>query len=242
MAYPLFQIGTTALAGFSGFQCADEADAQAEKIEQKPPKFAIAGNISVVSDYVFRGVSLSDNDFALQGGFNLSTPHKINAGIWASSIETLGGSELEVDLFASKTVQLGKTDFSIGATGYVYPGSTGLNYGEGFVTASRTIGPVDVTIGGLYAWQQRGLSGRDNFYGYVNAAAPLGELYEIPFTLAASFGQETGFFDLGRRKFDWSLKLTASKFGFDLAVGYTDTNINSRNSKARAVFSISRSF
>lgn len=242
MAYPLIQLGTTALAGLSGLSCADEADAQAPKAVEKLPKFAIAGNIAIVSDYVFRGVSLSDNDFALQGGFNLSAPHKINAGIWASSIETLGGSELEVDLFASKTVQLGKTDFSIGGTGYIYPGSTGLNYGEGLITASRNIGPVDITIGGLYAWQQRGLSGRDNFYGYVNAAAPLGELYEIPFTLAASFGQETGFFDLGQRKYDWSLKLTASKFGFDLSVGYTDSNIKSRNTKARAVFSISRSF
>lgn len=39
-----------------------------------------------------------------------------------------------------------------------------------------------------------------------------------------------------------SLQLTASKFGFDISVGYTDTNIKSRNTKARAVFSISRSF
>lgn len=234
--------GAALLAGIAGIACAGEAQAQDAEAAQKPPKFAIAGNIAIVSDYVFRGVSLSDNDFALQGGFNLSAPHKINAGIWASSIETLGGSELEVDLFASKTVQLGKTEVLVGGTGYIYPGSTGLNYGEGLLTASRNVGPVDVTIGGLYAWQQRGLSGRDNFYGFVNAAAPLGELHEIPFTLAASFGQESGFFDLGQRKFDWSLKLTASKFGFDISVGYTDTNIKSRNSKARAVFSISRAF
>lgn len=191
---------------------------------------------------MFRGVSFSDNDFALQGSFNLSAPHGINAGVWASSIETVSGSELEVDLFASKSVQLGKTQVSIGGTGYIYPGSSGLNFGEGSLTASRSVGPVDVTIGGLYAWQQAGLSGRDNFYGYINAAAPLGQLKGVPFTLAGSFGHESGAFDLGRQKYDWSLKLTASKFGFDISVGYTDTNVQTRNSKARAVFTISRSF
>ncbi len=203
--------GASLLAGMACAGHAHEAWAQAPQTEQKLPRYAISANVALVSDYVFRGVSLSDNDFALQGGFNLAAPHGINAGVWASSIETLGGSELEVDLIASKSLQLGKTELAFGGTGYIYPGSSGLNYGEGSFTASRPVGPVDVTIGALYALQQRGLSGRDNFYGFINAAAPLGEFHGVPFTLATSFGHESGFFDLGQQKYDWSLKLTASK-------------------------------
>lgn len=109
--------GTTALVGIACAGHAADACAQAPQDDAAPPKFAISGNVAIVSDYVFRGVSLSDNDFALQGGFNLSAPHGINAGIWSSSIETLGGSEVEIDLFASKSAQIGKTQVSIGATG-----------------------------------------------------------------------------------------------------------------------------
>lgn len=141
--------GISALVGIAYAGHCAEASAQAPQDAPKPPKYAISGNVAIVSDYVFRGVSLSDNDFALQGGFNLSAPHGINAGLWSSSIETLGGSEVEIDLFASKSAQIGNTQLSVGATGYVYPGSTGLNYGEGFLTASRPIGPFDVTIGGI---------------------------------------------------------------------------------------------
>ena len=58
-------------------------------------------NIALVSDYVFRGVSLSDNGPAIQGGFDWSS-EMLYAGAWASSLS----EDMEIDLYAGLTRRL----------------------------------------------------------------------------------------------------------------------------------------
>ncbi|MEN8675919.1 MAG: TorF family putative porin, partial [Alteriqipengyuania sp.] len=54
----------------------DEYEEEADAIE-------ISGNVSLVSDYRFRGVSFSDEDIAIQGGIDLAHESGFYVGTWA---------------------------------------------------------------------------------------------------------------------------------------------------------------
>jgi uncharacterized protein (TIGR02001 family) len=69
----------------------------------------IRGNIGVVSDYVFRGVTLSDEDPVVQGGLDLILPKGFYVGAWASGVDKpwggvynqiAGREDFEYDLYA----------------------------------------------------------------------------------------------------------------------------------------------
>lgn len=210
--------------------------------EAPPPQVQLAGTVALVSQYNSRGLSLSDHDFALQGSVTASGRKGLSGGLWASTIDSTAGSEVEIDIFASKTFDFKGASFSLGGLGYVYPGGKDLAYGEATLTASKPIGPVDLTVGANYAPEQGNTGGLDNLYIYTNAAAPLGKVFKTPLTLAASFGYESGPLALRADKLDWSLRVTASRFGFDVSLAYLDSNLDLPVGKATALFSISHSF
>ena len=86
----------TALAATPAF--ADETDA--------PGDLTVTGNVALVTDYRFRGISLSGGDVAVQGTINVNHASGLYAGVWASSLEQdaldIYGST-EVDLYAGWT-------------------------------------------------------------------------------------------------------------------------------------------
>ena len=59
----------------------------------------VSGNAAIVTDYRFRGVSLSGGDFAIQGGVDVAHDSGFYVGTWGSSIdagEAFGEMELDV--------------------------------------------------------------------------------------------------------------------------------------------------
>src|SRR4051812_36244516 len=69
------------------------------------PAFTTTANIGLYSQYVFRGLTQTNEKPAIQGGFDLSHESGLYAGIWASNISwisdaTPGASDsLEADLY-----------------------------------------------------------------------------------------------------------------------------------------------
>src|SRR5690606_32641568 len=75
-----------------------QADAPAA---QSPHTFT--GNFALVSDYRFRGISQTDRDPAIQGGFDYAHSSGFYIGNWNSSVTTdlyNGGAGLEMDFYA----------------------------------------------------------------------------------------------------------------------------------------------
>jgi uncharacterized protein (TIGR02001 family) len=89
------------------------------------PECTITGNIAVTSDYMFRGISQTWGDPAVQGGGDLALRNGFAAGFWASSISenSYPGGLMELDLYASYGANF-NDDWSwrAGLYGYVYPG------------------------------------------------------------------------------------------------------------------------
>jgi uncharacterized protein (TIGR02001 family) len=152
-------------------------DAAAPAAPAAKPDFTVTGNVALVTDYRFRGVSLSGGDPAIQGGITLSHSSGLYVGTWSSSLvaSPLYGTQ-ELDLFGGWTGEVvsGLT-LDAGLLYYVYPsGHVGdANYWEPYASLSGTIGPAKLKVGIAYDWQQKGLinnAGKkdDNFYIYSN--------------------------------------------------------------------------
>ena len=195
--------------------------------------FELSGNVALVSDYRFRGVSFSDGDPALQGGIDLVHSSGFYLGTWGSTIS--GGTpygELELDLYAgwSGDVSDGVT-FDIGLLYYVYPTENELanlvgadtDYFEPYASIGTTLGPVSATLGVAYAWDQASLGDEDNLYLYTDFE--LG-VPNTPITLTAHVGYTDGVFATAAdgTSFDWGLGASwAITDSLSLGVNYVDT-------------------
>lgn len=98
--------------------------AQAEETASQPD-CTISSNAAIVSDYLFRGISQSWGDPAVQGGFDLTMKNGFAAGFWASGVSknSYPGAALELDLYASYGGRFdGDWSWRAGVYGYAYPG------------------------------------------------------------------------------------------------------------------------
>lgn len=115
--------------------------------------FELEGSVAVTSDYRWRGVSLSDEDPALQ----LEGSASFDNGAWLwSGLNTvsgdLGGSEIGLGLGVTRDL-VGAT-WTLGATHYLYPGEDGVDYTELAATAEKTIGALTLSGGIEYTPEQ----------------------------------------------------------------------------------------
>ncbi|WOI53118.1 TorF family putative porin [Parvularcula sp. LCG005] len=180
--------------------------------------FEVSGNVAFTSDYRFRGVSLSADEFAIQGGFDAAHESGFYVGTWASSIDEFAGSETELDFYAGYGFEAGGLAFDVGAISYFYPGSDDTEYYEVYGSVSGTVGVAELTGGLAYAPDQDNL-GDDNVYVYADAGFPLGE---SPFSLGLHVGLEDGAF--GDEKIDYAVSLDTSYAGLDLSAAWVDTD------------------
>lgn len=185
-------------------------------------------DLGVVSDYRFRGVSLSGQDPAVQGEISAEHESGAHAGLWASTIsETSGGAHLELDLEGGWLFAFSDAlSVDVSAIYYVYPGDEAANYVEPALTAFYKMGSATTRLGFAYIPKQgatRDAAGRkrDNHYVFLGLELPV---KGTPLTLDGQIGYERGAFDLSPRggKWDWQLGGSVEVKGFNLGLAYVD--------------------
>ena len=251
---------TTTLATL-GVLGALAAPAAAQEDEGLPQGWSVSANVAFTTDYRWRGVSFSDGDFAVQGGFDLGHENGFYAGVWSSSIETYGGildtqliatvdendvpttltvptflsgGETELDVyggFAGGTDALG---WDVGVIWYFYPGSfVDTDYGEVYGSLSTAAGTGTLTGGVGYIWDQDNTFGGDNAYVYVDYGTPLGE---SGVTLDAHLGYTEGAFALEEEQLDWSIGLSYDLAGLTFSAAYVATDADTDVEIAPGIF------
>lgn len=104
---------------------------------QDGPKLSY--NLGVASDYVFRGVSQTQEDPQVFAGADLSTG-KLYAGTWASNVDFGDKTDAEVDLYAGYKPTVGAATLDLGVIYYGYVGAPkGADYGNVEVKAAASI-------------------------------------------------------------------------------------------------------
>ena len=168
-----------------------------------------SSNIALTSNYIWRGVSQSNDSSALSGGFDAAHTSGLSAGVWASSVTAANG--LEVDLYANYGFKVAGIDASVGYIAYVYQGDSSLNFQEANVA---------VTIAGVTAKASKGIAGSVKEYYYE-----LGYTYSIPAVKGLDLGLHYGWADKGTsdKDEDYSVALSYPVAGFVATVSYSNT-------------------
>ncbi len=114
-----------ALIAITGTAAADGYEVAAPAAADEGRKFTYSFNIGATSDYVFRGISQTDNDPTIQGGIDLGYGI-LYAGWWASGLDFEAGlndAQVEMDWYGGIKPTWGKATFDLGVIYYTYPGS-----------------------------------------------------------------------------------------------------------------------
>lgn len=115
----------TLLAGFVAAALTPAAALAADAT----PQHTFTGNVGLFSQYIFRGLTQTDREPAIQGGFDYAHAGGLYLGTWASNISWLrdsgayrtGGSG-EFDFYGGFKPTLGDFTFDVGTLYYYYPG------------------------------------------------------------------------------------------------------------------------
>ncbi|MBX7514560.1 TorF family putative porin [Qipengyuania sp. GH38] len=189
----------------------------------------VSANVSLVTDYRFRGVSLSGGDPAIQGGLDIAHDSGFYAGVWASSID--GGpsyGEMEFDIYGGWSGQLSEgVSVDVGLLYYLYPSEElGLDtdYWEPYASIGFNLGPAEATVGAAYAWEQDSLGGDDNLYIYTDLSTGLPG---TPLTVTGHLGYTDGVLappllagDTDETGIDWSIGASYAAGPLEVGISY----------------------
>jgi len=113
---------------------------------QATPPSTLSGNVALVGDYRFRGLSQTYRQPAIQGGVEYASATGAYAGAWGSNVsgnQFLNGGSLELDLYGGYrwTGAAAKAGLDVGVLYYWYPRARyNINPGDRYNTAEAYVG------------------------------------------------------------------------------------------------------
>ncbi|MGH1349893.1 MAG: TorF family putative porin [Methyloligellaceae bacterium] len=199
----------------------------------------LSANVALTNDYIFRGVTQTDGDAAVQGGVDASCGI-FYAGVWGSNVDFGDDTTVEVDFYAGiKPVYKGIT-FDLGVIVYAYDDADEV---------------VEVKLGAsaeVYAGATLGfttyLNTDDEVYTYEFAFEKAFSSKIGPFTptfkaVVGLVDDDTDFTGLGGDYTYWNAGVSlgfASNYAIDLR--YHDTDVDTAASDERFTATLSASF
>jgi uncharacterized protein (TIGR02001 family) len=157
----------------------------------------IDGSAALVSDYRYRGISLSDGRPAAQAGLEMTADGWF-AGAWASTTRNNDKPGAEVDLYAGWRGAVGTSRYSLTGYYYVDPRRSVMNYAELQALFSRPMGGVELELEASVAPEQTHID-EPNIYLAAGLSLPL-KSHGV--SLSAHAGYENGSW---HRKTDWDV-------------------------------------
>ena len=165
--------------------------------------FTAAYNVGLFSQYIFRGLTQTNNKPALQGGFDVNHKSGLYIGGWASNVSWLrdnaneavgpvyqSGGSLEIDLYGGFKTDVKGVGIDIGALQYYYPGALNkavydkanttelygaLSYGWLQAKVSSVVSKDAWAFGKKYNAGTNGDDERGTYYAELNANIPLAD-------------------------------------------------------------------
>jgi uncharacterized protein (TIGR02001 family) len=182
-----------------------------------------SANVAMTTNYMWRGVTQTNGDPAIQGGFDFSADNGIYLGTWGSNVEFGGPEHMEMDLYGGWAGKAGPLDLDIGIIHYGYFHEAGSNFDEGYFGVSYKVFSAKVS------------HDFDNKNTYVEAGLD----FDLP--QGASLALHAGHydFDAGGNYTDYSVGVSKEFGGFGFDLSYYDTNDSSVDSAL--VFTLSKS-
>ena len=221
-------VGSLALAGAA--HAADEAP------------FKLAFNVGANTDYVFRGVSQTDEDPSVFGGVDATIGSIGYAGVWVSNVDFNNGTNAEFDLYGGIKPVVGPVTLDLGVIYYGYvdqPSGSHEDYWEFKAAGSIPAGPATLGAAVFYSPEFFGKTG-DAYYYEVNASLPIPN---SKFSISGAVGhqQVEGPADYTTWNAGVGFALT-DHIGFDLRYWDTDEHSFGKIYDSRVVIGVKATF
>jgi uncharacterized protein (TIGR02001 family) len=226
-------LAVAAAATFSGIAAAQTA---------APAPSPVTGNITLATEYRFRGIDQTFGKPTLQGGFDFSHSSGVYLGNWNSNVNQgagFPGGNLEMDFYGGWKGSFGDLGVDVGAIYYYYPGTSAgpgifaspANNQPGGTVHTGAVNNKEVYIGASWKW----LSAKW-FYSvddYFSAPNTKGSNY---LDLGATFDLGNGwgvnghygifsFKNMNNADYnDWKLGVTKDISGFLFGASYIGTS------------------
>ena len=188
---------------------------------------SLSANVALTTDYIFRGISQTAQNPALQGGFDL-TWGIFWAGIWASNVDFGGGpfgqdiANLEIDYYAGISPTWKGITFTFGALEYTYPGACDKTCGTG------NLDFLELKAGASYTFNEKLTLGVNNYWS-PDYSGGLDEANAVEGAAAYAFsGKLFNFFSpsvsglIGYQWFESNLLTSYTYWNVGLTLGFLE--------------------
>ena len=204
---------------------AENTPASDDTAAAEEPASNLTWNLGLTSDYVFRGISQTDRDPALQGGFDYAFGDSgFYIGTWGSNVDfqDRDGPDIEIDFYGGFSHDFNdKWNIDLSAIRYTYYGERdvygSIDYNE-FVGKLAWNGMLTFTVGYANDYANAGF---DQLYTGLDGSWDLGHDWSFSAGVGhTSFGEDNGSYN------NWLLGIS-KKFGpVEATLNYFDTNVD----------------
>ena len=179
----------------------------------------ISANIGATSNYVWRGVTQTDDAAAISGGLDYAHDSGFYLGTWASNVDfddDTDDTTAEVDFYGGFSNEVSGLGYDLGIIYYAYPGGDDLNFTE--IYGSLSFGPA--TAGVAYTIDVEDDDAEDgHIYYYVSAGTEVAPTWSIGATIGYYDFEESDEYTHGQI----DVTKSAGDFGdFTLSVSVAD--------------------
>jgi uncharacterized protein (TIGR02001 family) len=234
------QAGSIALGARGGFS-ADSRTQQTQPQDRPESAFGYTMAAGVASDYIYRGVTLSDHQPAVGAAFEARFGN-FYGGSTITSVKLPTDPAAELSFSSGVRPSLSGIDFDFGFTYFLYPGevsTAGTDYWEFVARADKKLTEkVSVAAGVGYspnisntgAWSKYTAAG-------IRVDLPTSQMLQ---GVSASFTTSAGYFWFGNQSLalggfplpayaNWNAGVTFTRNRFRLDLRYYDTNLSREN-------------
>ncbi|MBB3972660.1 TorF family putative porin [Hansschlegelia beijingensis] len=164
------------------------------------PNWDLAFGVAAVTNYVFRGITQSKNNPAVQGYAELQAFDWVYAGVWMSSVDFstrygLSDPSAEVDIYGGIRHSWDWFSLDVGGLYYWYPGEKGpareTDYWEIFAKPSFTFGGL--TLGPTIYWTSDFINTKANatyLSGVAKYSFAVDTMPDLGFYVSGEFGKQ----------------------------------------------------
>lgn len=205
----------------------------------------LSGNVGFYTDYIYRGVTQTNNEAAIQGGIDWAHPSGVYVGAWGSNVDFVDGDQASIEVdgyigFANSIDSIPELSYDVGFLYYWYPGATeNLNYDflELYGSLGYDFDFAAASIGLAWSPQFFGDTG-DAFYYQLGLEVPL------PYDVSLAGGYNFQEFDEGAQDDyqDWNIGLGYTLYGLDLSLVYSETVDLGTNDNEALTFGVGYAF
>jgi len=184
---------------------------------------SISANVAAVSNYVWRGMTQTNDSPAIQGGFDLGYKG-FYAGVWGSNVDfgATSTTSMEADIYVGYSAEMGVFSYDIGAIEYMYPNEAeGDNFAEAYLGLGYDLGVVSLGAKYSLGMKTNQLDATDEWEVCVSAPLPAEVTFDATYGAYDTYGS---FYSAGLSRSYGKFSLSVAYTGFQADAADSDQN------------------